>query len=125
MPYDEAIADRVRRALAEFAVIEQPMFGGLAFLRRGHMLCCVARDSLLLRLGDAGADAAMARPHTRPVDFSGRPINSMIWVDPAGLATLAQARAWLRKSIAFVETLPAKKRRKRARPRMPKRGAKR
>jgi hypothetical protein len=39
----------------------------------------------MVRLGDEGADAALDEPHTRPMDFTGRPINAMIYVVAAGL----------------------------------------
>ena len=45
MAYDEALAERIREVLADSAdVTERKMFGGLAFLVRGHMVCGVTHD---------------------------------------------------------------------------------
>jgi len=120
MPYDDAIAARVRRALARRDdIVEQPMFGGLAFLCRGRICCCVGKADILLRLGDDAAGRALDRPHTRPVAFAGRPINSMIWLAPAAFESPANLRAWLKRSLDFLATQPAKPpaRRRRATPR--------
>lgn len=125
MAYDESIADRVRRALARRDdVAEQKMFGGLAFLCRGRICCAVMRGELLLRLGDDGAEKALSEPHTRPVAFNGRPINSMVYLAPPAFEADARLRAWLKRSLAFLATQPAKKpRQRRPTPRPAKRGA--
>ena len=52
MPFDEALADRVRRLLKRRrGVTEKRMFGGLCFLLHGHMCCGVERDRLVVRVG--------------------------------------------------------------------------
>ena len=93
MAYDEELAARVRDVLAlEPDLRERKMFGGLAFMLRGNMCCGLIRDELMVRVGSAGHDEALARPHTRPMDFTGRAMKGMIYVEPAGLAT-AHARS--------------------------------
>ena len=64
MPYDEALAKRVRRALEPAAddVREQRMFGGLSFMLRGNMAVGVYGEDLIVRLDPATLDAALARP---------------------------------------------------------------
>lgn len=58
--YDERLADRVRRILGTTpAVVEKRMFGGLAFMLRGHMCCGIRRLSLgprSPRVGSPGED---------------------------------------------------------------------
>jgi TfoX/Sxy family transcriptional regulator of competence genes len=84
--YDEDLADRVRSVLpAGEAVTEQQMFGGLAFMLDGHMFCGVVKDTLMLRLGPEAAGRALAQPHVRPMDFTGRPMKGMVFLDLAGL----------------------------------------
>ncbi|MBI1788289.1 MAG: TfoX/Sxy family protein, partial [Acidobacteria bacterium] len=74
MPFDERLADRVRSALSRGkGVAERRMFGGVAFLVRGNMCCGVTRDLLVLRVGSPGAELALGRPHTREMDFTGKP----------------------------------------------------
>src|SRR5215471_4643031 len=61
------------------------MFGGLAFMLGGHMFCGVVKDTLMVRLGPDGARRALDRPHVRPMDFTGRPMKGMVFVEAAGL----------------------------------------
>jgi TfoX/Sxy family transcriptional regulator of competence genes len=113
MAYDETLADRIREVLADTAdVTEQKMFGGLAFMVRGHMVCGVVRDDLMLRLGPEGATAALSKPHVRPMDFTGRPMSSMVYVSPAG-AHGETLDGWLHAAVAHADRLPPKARRSR------------
>lgn len=109
MPYSERAATRVRAALAKRrGVVERPMFGGLAFMVRGHMTVGVLDADLVLRLGEEGAAAALRRRHVRPMDFTGTPMKSMVYVAPAGYRTAAQLDRWIADAVAFVRTLPPK-----------------
>jgi TfoX/Sxy family transcriptional regulator of competence genes len=85
MPYDQKLAARVRALLsARGDVAERPMFGGLTFTLRGHMCCGVNRDELIVRLDPAEEDAALRRPHARPMDLTGRRMRGFVTVRPAG-----------------------------------------
>jgi len=84
------------------------MFGGVCFMLNGHMCCGVTRDLLVLRLGEEGAADAFRRPHTREMDFTGRPMKAMVYVEPAGTATEAKLGAWIEKAARFVNGLPAR-----------------
>lgn len=110
MAYDEQLADRIREILhaERDDVREQKMFGGIAFMAGGHMCVGVIGEDLMARLGEDGADAALDEPHTRPMDFTGRPMKNMVYVEPAGTASDDALRAWVRRALAFVETLPPK-----------------
>ncbi len=108
MAFDEKLANRVRDVLdVRDGVTERKMFGGLAFMVHGHMACGIAGSDLMLRLGAEGAEAALARPHVRPMDFTGTPMKGMVYVAPDGLRGVA-LRRWVEKAAAFVETLPPK-----------------
>lgn len=108
MAYDERLADRVRDVLEGApGVSERKMFGGIAFMVEGHMACGVAGDDLMLRLGPEGAEAALRRPHVRPMDFTGRPMTGMVFVAPPGLRGAA-LRRWVEAAAAFARTLPPK-----------------
>lgn len=84
------------------------MFGGTAFLLNGHMICGVQGDALVLRLGSEGAAAALEQPRTRPMDFTGKPLASMIYVDVAGYRQQADLRGWVEQAVRFARTLPPK-----------------
>lgn len=108
MAYDENLADRIRDVLVtEDGVSERKMFGGLAFMVRLHMACGVAGDDLMLRLGAEAAEQALARPHVRPMDFTGRPLTGMVFVGPEGLRGAA-LRRWVGEAVRFVSSLPPK-----------------
>lgn len=110
MAYDEALADRIRAELSEAeGVAERKMFGGLAFLVGGHMACGIVGDELMLRLGNEGADAALDEPHTRPMDFTGKPLKSMVYVAREGFAGDDDLRAWVARGTAFAQSLPPKR----------------
>jgi TfoX/Sxy family transcriptional regulator of competence genes len=107
--FDEELAQRVRELLAERTdVTERKMFGGLAFLIGGNMAVGIAGSDLMVRVGKEGYDAALAQPHTRQMDFTGRPLTTMVYVDPAGIASDTALGAWVDRGVAFADTLPAK-----------------
>jgi hypothetical protein len=82
--YDEDPADRVREVLPAEAGTERQTFGGLAFMLGGHMFRGIVQDMLMVRLGP-GAELTLGRPHVRPMDFTGRPMKGMVFVEPGGL----------------------------------------
>ena len=109
MAYSEALAARVRKIIAtEEGVTERQMFGGLAFMLRGNMCCGVLGEDLMLRVGPERYEDALGRAGARPMDFTGRPMTGMVYVDGKAVATGAKLRAWLEVALEFVGELPAK-----------------
>ncbi len=110
MAYDEDLAHRVREQLAgESSVTEKAMFGGLAFLLRGNMAVGLSSGGeLMVRVGPDGTDAALARPHTRLFDMTGRPMRGWILVAAEGVKTKPQLASWVSRGVRFAHTLPAK-----------------
>jgi TfoX/Sxy family transcriptional regulator of competence genes len=116
MAYDETLADRVRQVLAAVPdVSERKMFGGIAFMVGDHMACGVIRDDLMLRLGPDGAAAAMADPHVRQMDFTGRPMTGMVYVAADGLRGTA-LRSWVQEAAAYAQAQPPKSVKRRSGP---------
>jgi hypothetical protein len=109
MAYDIALAERVRAALAalDVDVVERKMFGGLAFMLHGHMAMGVVGGELMLRLGPDGAVAALRRQHVREMDFTGRPMRAMVFIEPAGTKGKALT-GWVEQAVEHVRTLPPK-----------------
>jgi TfoX/Sxy family transcriptional regulator of competence genes len=109
MAYDENLAQRVRQALSgQDGVIEKKMFGGLAFMLHGNMSVGVEKDRLMVRVGPDRYDKALARPHARPMDFTGRPMKGFVYVPPEGLHTDAALQEWVHMGVEFALTLPKK-----------------
>jgi TfoX/Sxy family transcriptional regulator of competence genes len=109
MAFDEAVAKRVREALAGAPdVVEKRMFGGIAFMLRGNMCCGVIGDRLMVRVGPDGYEAALSRPHAKAMDFTGRPMKGFVYVEPAGFPSGRDLKAWIARAMEFTLSLPAK-----------------
>lgn len=100
MAYDEPLADRIRTALrARDDVEERKMFGGIAFMVAGRMAVGVTHDDLMVKVGADGHDAALAKPHTRPMDFTGKPMRGLVYVSPEGTADDRDLHAWVERAV--------------------------
>lgn len=109
MPYDEALAARVRKALSRHkALAEIKMFGGLCWTIRGNMACGVLKDDLVLRVDPLKAAAYLKEPHARPMDFTGRPMRNFLFVSSKACATPAGLKKWLGRSVDYALTLKPK-----------------
>jgi TfoX/Sxy family transcriptional regulator of competence genes len=86
MAYSEALANRVREAVArEKGVGERKMMGGLGFMIQGHMALGIVGEELMVRVGPDGYQRALGRVHSREMDFTGRSIKGFVFVESAGL----------------------------------------
>ncbi len=109
MAYDEALADRIRDVLAARSEVgERKMFGGIAFMVAGNMAVGVIGEDLMVRLDPADAEKALAEPHARPMDFTGKPAKNMVYVDPAGTESDRDLAAWVEAGADFASSLPPK-----------------
>lgn len=117
--YNEALAARIRKRLPpDPAIREMKMMGGLVFLRDGKMFIGVIHDNLMVRVGKPNYEAALARPHARIMDFTGRPLGGFLYVAPAGVRTAAALDSWIEPALDYVASLPAgAARRKQRKPR--------
>lgn len=84
------------------------MFGGVGFLLHGNMCVGIWKASLIVRLDPATYDEALATPHVRKFDITGRPMNGWIMVEPDGIESDRQLHEWVERSMDFVSTLPKK-----------------
>jgi hypothetical protein len=107
---EAVIVGRVREALdARAEVTEKKMFGGHCFLLNGNMICGVTGDeTLMIRVGKDAYEEALAQPHAREMDFTGRPMRGMVFVGPAGCESDDGLGAWLERGLANARTLPPK-----------------
>ena len=114
MAFDADIASRIREVLSSRNdVSERKMFGGLCLMVGGHMCCGLTDKTLMLRVGPAQYEKVLAMAHTRPMDFTGRPLTGFVCVAPAGFKTKRDLARWLNLSLAYIEGLPPQKRKKR------------
>lgn len=109
MAYDEGLAQRIREALDDRDdVTERKMFGGVAFMLGGNMCAGVVKGDLMVRVGpDAYADA-LAEPDAREMDFTGKPMKGLLYVDGESIAADERLDAWVGRAVAFAGSLPPK-----------------
>lgn len=109
MAFSESLAERIRSALAgKRGVAERRMFGGIGFLLNGNMLVGVWKNSLIARLGPEAGEKALAEDSIRPFDITGKAMKGWVLVEPDGIESDGQLRAWIERAMAFVKGLPGK-----------------
>src|SRR5258708_13236620 len=75
MAYDEGLAERIRGILRDRRdVSEKKMFGGIAFIVRGHMSVGIVKDDLMVRVGPKTYEDLVRHPHPRPSTSTHTPI---------------------------------------------------
>ncbi len=84
------------------------MFGGLTFMVAGHMAVGVAGDELMVRVGPDGYDDALAQPHAREMDFTGRALNGFVFVGTSGFESDEDLSAWIARGVRLADSLPRK-----------------
>lgn len=113
MAYDEELAERFRVAAAGMTdVTEKRMMGGICFFLNGNMLggCDRAKTGerrFMFRVGKQNEAEALRRPGAVPMEFTGRRMGGMVFVDEAACDADA-LRDWIALSCDFVSSLPAK-----------------
>lgn len=110
MAYDAGLAQRIREALEDRpGLSEKAMFGGLAFLVDGKMFVGVQGSIMMARVGAERHADALAVPHVREMDFTGRPMKGYVYVDPPGLQEDRNLRHWVQWCVSYAAALPPKK----------------
>ena len=109
MAYDEGLAQRIRESLRDQPDLSEiKMFGGIGFMAQGNMVCGVLNDSLIVRVGPERYPEALAQPHTREFDFTGRPMAGWVTVALEGDEADASLEEWVNQGITYALSLPPK-----------------
>jgi TfoX/Sxy family transcriptional regulator of competence genes len=112
MPYDESLAAQIRELVAsEPGIVEQRMFGGLAFLVDGKMAVGASGSGgLMVRVAPEETDELLDRhqPHAEPFIMRGRPITGWLRIAAEGVQTRRQLKPWVSRGLAYARSLPAK-----------------
>ena len=108
--YDEDLANRIRELIAgESGVAEKRMFGGLAFLVRGHMsVAASGQGGLMVRCEPGETDELTAKPHVRRFEMRGREMRGWLRVDGEGVRTKRQLEPWVKRGVKYARSLPPK-----------------
>ena len=101
--------ERIRRLLEqESGITVKKMFGGLCFMHRGNMFCGIDnKKNLMVRVGPEQYEKALKLKYAREMDFTGRPMKSMIYVDPEGYEHEEDLKSWVARAAKVGTSLPA------------------
>ncbi len=109
MAYDENLAQRVQDTLEKQpGIVAKKMFGGVGYMIQGNMACGVNEDKLIVRVGLERYEEALAAPHTKDFDITGKPMRGWVMVEPEGYQTDEELKDWVQQGVDFALTLPAK-----------------
>jgi hypothetical protein len=110
MAYDEELAERIRKLVAdEPGLTEQKMFGGLAFLIGGNMaIAASGQGGLLVRADADESDALVATTNARLMEMQGRELRGWLRVDAEDARTKGELARWASLGVAYARSLPAK-----------------
>jgi len=103
MAYDEALANRVRKALAgRPGLTEKRMFGGVAFLMDGAMCVGVDGKDLIVRCQKEETEQLLTKAGVRIFDLSGgRPMKGWLLVGPEATKTSSGFKGWMDFALAW------------------------
>lgn len=104
----DVLVERIRPLIPEAGVVQKRMFGGICFMVNGNMLTCASKTGLMVRVGKAQEDAALAKPHTSQCRPAGRPMPGFIRIEPEGYEADADLKAWIDMARAYVCALSPK-----------------
>jgi len=110
MAYDEGLASRIRDLIGpDPELTEKKMFGGLAFLIRGHMAISASAGGALVRVDPARTGELVNASQATIMVMRGREMDGWLRVKPEHLATDGDLSPWVEMSIAYARSLPPKK----------------
>ncbi|WP_054302538.1 TfoX/Sxy family protein [Gemmobacter sp. LW-1] len=108
MAYDEGMAQMLRDDLADHPFREQKMFGGIAFMLAGNMVCGAYSGGAMFRVGKDRMAAALALPGVAQMMMGGRPMSVMAECSPETAADDGLRGALMRLALDCVAELPSK-----------------
>ena len=108
MPYDEKLAARIDELVkGRKDFTSKKMFGGIGYMLNGNMCIGVHKNELIVRCDVADTDKLLAEKNVKIFDISGKPMKGWLLISPGGTKGNGLQK-WFERSLAFVQTLPAK-----------------
>ncbi len=108
MAWDAGLAQCLRADLAALPVVEKKIFGGLAFLLNGHMVCVAQKGGAMFRVGNENEAAALAVPGAATVTMGDRPMRSMVGLSGEAASDDARRGRLMAMALAVGRALPPK-----------------
>lgn len=109
-PAPEALVTLFGKVIAGVPGAEpRKMFGYPCAFVNGQMLCGLFQDRLMLRLSDADRAKFLKLPGAKPfAPMPGRVMKEYVEVPPDILKSEAELKKWLKRGLAYAQTLPPK-----------------
>jgi len=110
MAYDEVLATRIRDLIGpDPELAEKKMFGGLAFLIRGHMaISASGQGGVLVHVDPERSDDLVATTKATIAVMQGREMAGWLRVSPEALASDDDLSEWVEIGIEHARSLPPK-----------------
>ncbi len=109
MAYNLALEQKIDALSANWAgLTKKKMFGGIAYMVHGNMVCGPNKEMLVVRAGPELEAELLSNSWARPMDFTKKPMRGWVFVEPEGWDNDAILAEVVRKAKAYVDTLPPK-----------------
>jgi TfoX/Sxy family transcriptional regulator of competence genes len=103
MAYNQELADRAKEVISSThrRVEIKKMFGGICFMVNDKMFGGVVQDRLMIRHDPARAEELLKQEGCRPMDFTGKPMKGMVFVEASAVQTREQLEYWVNVAAEF------------------------
>ena len=110
MAYNEGLADRIRKRLANLPRVEEmEMMGGLTFMVNGKMCVGVIKDEMMCRIEPDLHETALSRTGCRTMDFTKRPMKGYVMIEEGGMRIQEDFDYWIGLALEFNKTAKSTK----------------
>jgi TfoX/Sxy family transcriptional regulator of competence genes len=115
MAYNEKLADRIRKRLANLKNVEEKeMMGGLTFMVNDKMCVGIIKDELMCRINPSVHETAVEKRGCRTMDFTKRPMIGYVLIEEAGMKSNIDFDYWIDLALEFNNIAKSSKRPKKA-----------
>ena len=73
-----------------------------------HMCCGIVKEKLMLRVGAKNYEDCLAMRNTSEMNFTGKAMKGMVYVEPEGFESDADLAEWLNLCTDYINSLPPK-----------------
>ncbi len=105
MPYSEALAERIRRALRHYVVEEKKMFGSLAFLINGKICLTAGKARMMCRIDPKLHEREVQSAGCTTVKMGGREYKGYLYINEENLTHEKNFEHWIGLALQFNKKL--------------------
>ena len=109
MTDDDVLIDRIRPFFKRRkGSSEKKMFGGVCFMINGNMCVGSWKGTLVVRLDREKHEETQSKPHVKPMDITGKVMKGWALIEPVGIESDDNLKAWVRRAARCAGSLPPK-----------------